>query len=321
MSPGWAGPVWGEPSSATRAPVPLRTAATAADAGYRADGGFAGHFAVFGACVVGVGHRLAGRRCDDAFGWALVTPDLVVLTVADGVSGAVHGGDGADVAVSAVTHYVLGQPAPAATGDGGQTGGQTAWSPGGSQWGLVLSLGAVLAANEALFETAEEMGCERPDLATTLVVAAMTRRQDQCHVDIARIGDSAAFVLAGGQWEEISAAGAEGDEDALINPSVDAVLPGPAVAEVGDIRVSSLDMSTQEALVLVTDGLAGPLRDGPTTVAPALAEVLARAPAGQLSPLELATATDFSRRGCQDDRTILLGWPLGPLPPSAPLPH
>ncbi len=61
--------------------------------------------------------------------------------------------------------------------------------------------------------------------------------------------------------------------------------------------------------MLVTDGTANPLRDGPTTVAPALAAVLRGGPAGELSPLALAAAADFSRRGCQDDRTILVAWP------------
>jgi hypothetical protein len=61
-------------------------------------------------------------------------------------------------------------------------------------------------------------------------------------------------------------------------------------------------------LVLVTDGVANPLRDGPSTVAPGLAEVLRTTP----SPLSLAGAADFSRRGAHDDRTILAAWLRNP---------
>ena len=66
------------------------------------------------------------------------------------------------------------------------------------------------------------------------------------------------------------------------------------------------------ALVLLTDGVADPLREGPSTVAPALAAVLSGGHTGELAPLDLAHAADFSRRGCQDDRTILAAWPAGP---------
>ncbi len=46
-------------------------------------------------------------------------------------------------------------------------------------------------------------------------------------------------------------------------------------------------------------------------MAPALAEVLNGGATGQLTPLDLAYAADFSRRGCQDDRTIVATWPAG----------
>lgn len=305
MTPGWAGPVWGEPSSATRAPVLLRSGVTAADAGYRADGGFSEHFAVLGASVVGVSHRLAGRRCDDAFGWALASPEVLVVAVADGVSGAARGGEGAELAVAAACEHVVGQSAHPVGAD------LSAWAPGGREWGLVLCLGATMAANEALFEAAAHMECERAELSTTLVVAALAWRQDGAHADIARLGDSTAFVLSGSHWEEIVPENpAEADEEGFIEPSLSAVLPGARADELGGIQVSSLDLGGEDALVLVTDGLANPMRDGPTTVAPALAELLAKGPGGELSPLALAHGADFSRRGCQDDRTIVAAWAL-----------
>jgi hypothetical protein len=57
-------------------------------------------------------------------------------------------------------------------------------------------------------------------------------------------------------------------------------------------------------LVLVTDGIADPWRDGPSTVAPALASTLAAHP----TAIDLAVLADFSRHGCHDDRTIVALW-------------
>lgn len=67
-------------------------------------------------------------------------------------------------------------------------------------------------------------------------------------------------------------------------------------------------LSSGDALVLVTDGVADPLRDGPETVAPALAGALGQPP-GALSLIGLV---DFSRQGCHDDRTLLGVWRLTP---------
>ena len=63
-------------------------------------------------------------------------------------------------------------------------------------------------------------------------------------------------------------------------------------------------LSTGDALVLVTDGVADPLRDGPETVAPALAGALGEPP----DAVALVGLVDFSRQGCHDDRTLLGVW-------------
>ncbi len=87
-------------------------------------------------------------------------------------------------------------------------------------------------------------------------------------------------------------------------------LPGGAGSGLGAVETASVELPRGAALVLVTDGVANPLRDGPTTVAPALAEVLRGGLTGDLSPLGLSAAADFSRRGCQDDRTIVVAWAI-----------
>jgi serine/threonine protein phosphatase PrpC len=132
--------------------------------------------------------------------------------------------------------------------------------------------------------------------ATTLVLALLA---EDGTVDAARVGDSTAFLVTGGglSWRELfeHPAGAEDQ----VGTETDA-LPSTSLAwETARIRLAPSDV-----LVLVTDGVADPWRDGPSTVAPALARALA----GHPGPLELARLVDFSRQGCHDDRTLVSLW-------------
>ena len=279
MSPGWAGPVWGEPSAATEAPVPLRRRAVASEACYRADGGQSAEFVVLAASVAGVAHRLSGRRCEDAYAWALPRPGRLAVIVADGVSTAGRGGEGADIAVSAAWEHLL-----AVEG-----------------WGEMECLAALRVASDAV----SAAGCaSASELSTTFVVALVSASEAGAEVRLARVGDSSAFILVKDRWDELFPGGAE-DE---LRGSVVGVLP--LGSRGGDaVETASVLLPAGAALVLLSDGVADPLRDGPGTVAPALAEVLSGGPSGALTPLALADAADFSRRGCQDDRTILAVWP------------
>ncbi|MDQ2724836.1 MAG: protein phosphatase 2C domain-containing protein, partial [Actinomycetota bacterium] len=158
--------------------------------------------------------------------------------------------------------------------------------------GAVLAA-AVDGANQALTGR---------DGATTLVVAVVT---PDGTVTGARVGDSSAFVLVGGAWSELFAAGTgdAGDEDVVATTT--SALPSPSPR----METAETRLSTGDALVLVTDGVADPLRDGPETVAPALAGALGEPP-GALSLIGLV---DFSRQGCHDDRTLLGVWRLAPV--------
>jgi hypothetical protein len=75
-------------------------------------------------------------------------------------------------------------------------------------------------------------------------------------------------------------------------------------AAVAQPEEAAITLDHNGILVLATDGISDPWRDGPTTVAPALAGALAV----PLAPLELAQLVDFSRQGCHDDRTLLAVW-------------
>jgi serine/threonine protein phosphatase PrpC len=133
--------------------------------------------------------------------------------------------------------------------------------------------------------------------ATTLVVAVVG---GDGRGAVARVGDSTALLLVGGGWRELWPTGAP--DDGSLSTATAALPARPGLAP--EIEVVAVNLEAGAALILVTDGIADPLRDGPTTVAPALAEALAAVP----SPLALALVADFSRQGCFDDRTVVGLW-------------
>jgi serine/threonine protein phosphatase PrpC len=134
--------------------------------------------------------------------------------------------------------------------------------------------------------------------ATTLVVAVV---DGDGRGTVARTGDSTALLLDAGRWIEVWPPPPAVDDRPISTAT--AALPVRSGSAV-DIHAADVELGADTALVLVTDGIAGPLRDGPTTVAPALAEGLVGVP----SPLGLAVLTDFSRQGCFDDRTVIALW-------------
>jgi Protein phosphatase 2C len=227
---------------------------------------------------------LAGRRCEDAYGWVSARPDRLGLVIADGVSTAGRGGEGADIAVSAACRYLL-------SGDA-------------NEWGKNECEAAIRAASEELLRTAGPAALE---LSTTVVVALLGVTENDVEVVLARVGDSSAFVLEAMRWRELFR---DPDDEAFRGVPVE-VLPLREDSGSGAMETSSAALSPATALVLLTDGVADPLREGPNTVAPALAGLLNGGTTRQLTPLDLAHAADFSRRGCQDDRTIVAAWPGG----------
>jgi serine/threonine protein phosphatase PrpC len=234
--------------------------------------------------VAGVRHRLSGQPSQDSFAWA-ADEDRVALAITDGLGGV----PGSDATAA--------RAAPAAAD-------------------------AALAAPGSLADRARA-GLEAANLAargggaTTIVVAVL--QPDGVGV-VARVGDSTAFVLgasglaglagaadprrrdegtAGGgsglSWHEVFGR-ARSD---VVDP-ITAALPMEAVTA----ESAAVSLQTDDVLVLATDGVADPWRDGPTTVAPAFARALSQ----PLTPLELAHLVDFSRQGCHDDRTVLAVW-------------
>jgi serine/threonine protein phosphatase PrpC len=132
--------------------------------------------------------------------------------------------------------------------------------------------------------------------ATTLVLALIA---PDGTVGAARVGDSTVFHLqAAGTWRELF-----GAPDGEAVGTYTAALP--ADGPVGEF--ASAELAPGDVLVLMTDGVADPWRDGPSTVAPVLASGILERP----SALELGRLADFSRQGCHDDRTIVCVWVSG----------
>jgi serine/threonine protein phosphatase PrpC len=221
------------------------------------------------ASITGVRHRLAGQPNEDYFAWSQ-SDNLLVLAVADGLGSIVGSGQAALRACRAAVSAAL-------------CGEVSALS--------ALARAALHAANAAALGGG----------ATTLVIAIVSR---DGHLEVCRVGDSTAFVVQGGDACELFA---PRDVDSV--GSATAALPVTCDDSSEDDKAEFWERAASElregqVLVVATDGLADPWRDGPQTVGPALVEVVTSSP----SPLELATAVDFSRQGCHDDRTVLCAW-------------
>ena len=134
--------------------------------------------------------------------------------------------------------------------------------------------------------------------ATTLVLGVIDRAGE---VRLLRVGDSTAFLLSdeGRSWREVFP---PPDDDAVATAT--AALPADEL----EPEVASVMLATEDVILLATDGVGDPWRDGPATVAPVLAAALA----GRPDPLQLAQLASFSRRGCHDDRTMLVVWRRAP---------
>lgn len=142
---------------------------------------------------------------------------------------------------------------------------------------------AVSAANEAV----------RSSGATTLLVAVVSA---EGHAELGRVGDSTAFIVGtDGSWREVFSP-ASGD---VVGTETHAI-PSDEL----ELETEKAELRPGAVLVLATDGLANPWRDGPSTVAPVLVSALSQPP----SALELARIADFSRQGCHDDRTAICLW-------------
>ncbi len=274
------GPVTiGEPAAAIEARL-------AAAEPYRpdtiADGGSAFGLTVRAASVRGLYKRYTGGpRQDDICLRLHADSGTLIAAVADGVSGAARSDLGAALAVRYATAAV------ARFLDSGS---------GSIDWAAVFEHAAWALIEEHRRASGDgDAGVEEAGraLATTLLVAVV-RGSD---VEVAAVGDSPAFVLAGKDYDAL--VGEPEHLDGLVGGGVHA-LPRSA----GDVRVASCSLDAGAVLLLCTDGLAMPLAGGTGEVGRTLARELARPP----DVVDFARLLDFSRSTYDDDRSLIAVW-------------
>jgi Protein phosphatase 2C len=242
-------------------------------------------------------HRYNGAPRQDDFTAHHLPDGRVVITVADGVSGAAQSHLGASTATRHAAELLCTHPHPEVID----------WS------GLIKSTAWALTERTQVL-----LGLAEPDpvraeeqLATTLVCAVIEpTATGSLRAQLVGVGDSSAWLLlASGRFVELLGAKAVTAEGL----STSAVAGLPRVpAEVVPVVV---EVTAGEVLVIGTDGIGDPLGGGQGGVGNLLREVLIGG--GTPSLIEFAHAVDFSRETFDDDRTLVAVWPRPPMPVSS----
>ena len=227
-----------------------------------ADGGIAFGLTVRAASVRGLSKRYTGGPRQDDICLRL-HPDsgTLVAAVADGVSGALRSDLGAALAVRYATAAVARQ-----LDDGRES---IDWVPVFEQAAWALVEEHRRASGDGLAGVDDAGG----SLATTLLVAAV-RGSD---VQVAAVGDSPAFVLAGKEYDAL--VGSPVSVDGLIGGGVESL---PRFGGAGAVEATERRLDSGAVLMLCTDGLALPLAGGAGEVGAAFV------------PLRLAQMTPLS---------------------------
>jgi hypothetical protein len=294
---GWEPLVIGRPA----APAPARAPAAQP---YRpdvvADGWSSPHFEVRCASVRGAAHRFRGEPRQDEFAVVPHDSGALVAVVADGLSAAPMSHLGATMACRTVVEYLL--RALDADPDADVDWPDLLRCAG---WSLVEYAARQPPPGPGGARTA---GPAEPDpraaeraLATTVIVALVRPRPPgRATAALARVGDSAAWVLGGGEWRPVFPP----SPYAEVLPDGVAALPRvpPDVAPV------EVELGDGDVLLLGTDGFADPLTDA-LADGGAAGKLFAEALAGPPPMLRLAWLLDFDGETYDDDRTLLGVWP------------
>jgi hypothetical protein len=129
---------------------------------------------IISASVTGKGHEKRHLPCQDAHAWDILSPETLVVAVADGAGSAKLSAIGAQVAVQTAVEVV--------------TKTQMAITPEES-WEDSLKE-TLTVAQQAVVDEASRIEAEIRDLATTLIVVVATPQQ----IAVAQVGDGAAVV-------------------------------------------------------------------------------------------------------------------------------
>jgi hypothetical protein len=247
------------------------------------------HFTVRLASIRGYSHRYYGKpRQDDAVVAVHGPTGSVLFAVADGVSAAERAEVGAQLACRTAVNAML---------------VALDTNPRGPDWTDLV---------ESVAQQLVELGRPRhglPDgdptraeelFATTLVAGFVRTTETGSMATLVQVGDSGAWLLDRGQY--IGLLGQKSDPDSPVFSSAVSALPQLPTL----IRPVDTPLVPGTVLLVGTDGFGDPLGDGSGLVGDLFREVLTSPP----PPLGLAHVLDFSRETFDDDRTLLVVWPL-----------
>ncbi len=180
-----------------------------------------------------------------------MSPDQRVFVVADGMGGAAGGAKASQLAVEAIEKRWKLSPPP-------ESDRQEI-----AKW----LLGAVNAANESVWQVAEEDASVR-GMGTTVVVAVQST--DNC-IQIAHVGDSRAYLCRDGKpllltndhsvVQEMVRAGRLTEEQARINPYKNLITRCLGHEESVEVEQICVDVFPKDWIILCSDGLPTVLRD------------------------------------------------------------
>lgn len=232
------------------------------------EAGRVGPLEIRAASTRGTSHRLDGVVRQDAVGVTVLAGRYVLAAVADGVGAAADAHQGAQLAVRHALGYL-------------------AWALPGA---AAVDLGRALrAADRAVWQAGPN-----PDArATTLTVAVVELGSTGHRFRVARVGDSAAFLLADGAFRPLF----DTPAGEIVDPRTDS-LPSPRTPA----QTAGGELAAGQALVLATDGIGVPVQE---TEAGAY---LARAWAEPPGPVTYLHQLQFDLRTFDDDRTAVVVW-------------
>ncbi len=188
-----------------------------------------------GNAVTGTSHEVAGRGCEDSFGWQ-IGADRLVLAIADGAGSRSHSDIGSHAAVSAILDWTH-TSVPSVDGSG-----------------LIHGFERV---REVLDDVASRTPCQFDDLATTLGVVVVGPEV----VEVGQIGDTIIVLML--------------DDGSLVMPSppesfeyVNETVFVTADSALSHLRVDAYPAASVQAAALSTDGLRFKILDDLTTYEP-----------------------------------------------------
>ena len=251
------------------------------------------------ASVRGRSHRYGAKARQDSYAFRC-DGRYAVAVVTDGVSQGQLSQHAAEWAARVGSHLVLQELQER--------------RPSSLDWGRVLEIIAARIERNGrrLLTRAGVPGAEalpREAIAGYMATTALFGVVDLCPVDDGghlvqtfAYGDTSAWILRPGKgWIPQHQVKNSATTIASSETSALPLVRGPVTAP------APVRLRPDDVLVLVTDGLGDPLRDGTGSVGDFLAHSWASPPD---TALEFAAHVDFARKSHDDDRTALAMWPL-----------